>query len=63
MLVAHAEVLRRLLQNVRIELWEDCGHAPQVEMAERFFAAALTFWAEIDTRPDKLPAASVSVGC
>ena len=61
--VAHAEVLRRLLPNVRVELWDGCGHVPQVEMAERFNAAALTFWAEIDTRPDELPAASLSVGC
>ena len=61
--VAHPEELRRLLPNVRVELWDGGGHTPQVEMAERFNAAALTFWAEIDTRPDELPAASLSVGC
>jgi len=46
----HAEVLRRLLPNVEIQLWDRCGHAPQVECSSRFNEAALSFWNRIDQR-------------
>ena len=45
---AHAQALRRLLPGVQVELWDDCGHAPQVECAERFNEAALRFWQRAD---------------
>lgn len=45
---AHADVLRRLLPNVKVEIWERCGHAPMVEMADRFNQTALKFWAGVD---------------
>jgi pimeloyl-ACP methyl ester carboxylesterase len=48
--VAHAEVLWRLLPNVEVQIFDDCGHAPQVEQAERFNASALAFWATLDRR-------------
>jgi pimeloyl-ACP methyl ester carboxylesterase len=44
----HAEPLRRLLPQVEVQLWERCGHAPQVEQAERFNRTALDFWARVD---------------
>jgi pimeloyl-ACP methyl ester carboxylesterase len=47
---AHAEVLRRALPNVEVELWDDCGHAPQVEYAQRFNETALGFWRRLDER-------------
>lgn len=40
---AHAEVLRRL-PNVEVQIWDRCGHAPQVEYSQRFNQAALEFW-------------------
>jgi pimeloyl-ACP methyl ester carboxylesterase len=46
--VAHAEVLRRLLPNVQIQLFDQCGHAPQIECAARFNQAALDFWEQLD---------------
>jgi len=48
--VAHAEVLRRLLPNVQIELFDQCGHVPQIECATRFNQAALDFWEQLDQR-------------
>jgi len=45
---AHAEALRRLLPDVEIDLWERCGHAPQIECAQRFNESALAFWQRID---------------
>ena len=44
----HAEVLRRLLPPVQVEFWAHCGHAPMVEMADRFNQAALKFWARVN---------------
>jgi pimeloyl-ACP methyl ester carboxylesterase len=43
--VAHAEVLRRLLPNVQVQIWQQCGHAPQIEYPAKFNEAALKFWA------------------
>jgi pimeloyl-ACP methyl ester carboxylesterase len=43
--VRHAEVLRRLMPNVEVQIWEDCGHAPQIEYPDKFNTAALNFWA------------------
>jgi pimeloyl-ACP methyl ester carboxylesterase len=48
--VAHAEVLRRLLPVVTVQTFDNCGHAPQVEQADRFNASALAFWATVDGR-------------
>lgn len=45
---AHAEALRRLMPQVEVQTWERCGHAPQIECAQRFNAAALGFWQRID---------------
>jgi pimeloyl-ACP methyl ester carboxylesterase len=41
---AHAEVLRRLLPNAKIEVWDACGHVPQMEHPQRFNETALAFW-------------------
>jgi len=48
--VAHAEVLRRLLPNVQIKLFDQCGHVPQIECAARFNQTALDFWEQLDQR-------------
>jgi pimeloyl-ACP methyl ester carboxylesterase len=45
---AHAQALQRLLPGVQVELWDDCGHAPQIECAARFDEAALAFWQRVD---------------
>jgi pimeloyl-ACP methyl ester carboxylesterase len=42
--VEHAKVLQRLMPNVEIQIFENCGHAPQIEEAEKFNAVALHFW-------------------
>lgn len=41
--VAHAEVLRRLIPNVTVEIWENCGHCPQIEHPKRFNETTLAF--------------------
>jgi len=46
--VAHAETLQRLLPNARTELYDPCGHLPQIECAARFNQAALDFWGALD---------------
>ncbi len=45
---AHAELLGRLLPNAEVQMWEQCGHAPQIEEAQRFNATALAFWERLD---------------
>jgi pimeloyl-ACP methyl ester carboxylesterase len=45
---SHADVLRRLLPQVEVQIWDRCGHAPQVEHAPRFNEAALGFWRRVD---------------
>lgn len=45
---AHAEVLRRTLPNAEVQVWDGCGHAPQIECAQRFNEAALGFWRRLD---------------
>ena len=47
----HAEVLQRLLPNVQVELFDHCGHLPQIERAEKFNEAALSFWDQVDNEP------------
>jgi 4,5:9,10-diseco-3-hydroxy-5,9,17-trioxoandrosta-1(10),2-diene-4-oate hydrolase len=51
--LAHAEALRRLMPNVAIQAWGRCGHAPQIECAQRFNAAALGFWGQLDSGTDE----------
>lgn len=48
---AHAEVLRERLPDVRVQVWEDCGHAPMIECADRFNREALSFMASVEGRP------------
>ncbi|MEP6722876.1 MAG: alpha/beta fold hydrolase [Variovorax sp.] len=45
---AHAEVLARSMPNAEVEIWDRCGHALQVECAQRFNEAALAFWHRLD---------------
>ncbi len=45
----HAEILRRTLPKVEVQIWERCGHAPQVECSQHFNEAALGFWRRVDT--------------
>ncbi|HWH83655.1 MAG TPA: alpha/beta fold hydrolase [Burkholderiaceae bacterium] len=46
----HAEVLRRALPNAEVQIWDRCGHAPQIECAQRFNEVALGFWRQLDLR-------------
>ena len=46
--VAQADILKRLLPHVQVQVFDNCGHVPQVECAERFNEAALRFWATLD---------------
>lgn len=45
---AHAEVLRQALPDVEVQIWNHCGHAPQIENAQRFNEQALGFWRRLD---------------
>lgn len=45
--VAHAEILKRLLPNVELELLDHCGHLPPIEMASVFNELALGFWSRL----------------
>ncbi len=40
---AHAEVLRRMLPTVEVQIWDHCGHAPQIECAQRFNTVVAQF--------------------
>jgi pimeloyl-ACP methyl ester carboxylesterase len=42
--VEHAKVLQRLMPNVEVHIFENCGHLPQVEESEKFNDLALKFW-------------------
>lgn len=46
--VKQADLLKRLLPRVQVQIFDDCGHVPQVECAERFNREVLRFWAGID---------------
>lgn len=46
--IAHAEVLRRMLPNVQVQIWDRCGHAPQIEHLEKFNQTVLEFWRSLD---------------
>jgi pimeloyl-ACP methyl ester carboxylesterase len=48
--VAHAEILRRLLPNVVVEIWENCGHVPQLEHPNRFNETTLKFLKSVEKR-------------
>lgn len=42
--VEHAQVLRESVANVEVQVWDNCGHVPQIECASRFNQTALDFW-------------------
>ena len=46
--VAQGMQLRAMLPNAALQVFDDCGHLPQLEAAERFNASALAFWAGVD---------------
>lgn len=46
----HAEILRERLPNCTIKLYENCGHLPLIEQAERFNADATAFLAGVEGR-------------
>jgi pimeloyl-ACP methyl ester carboxylesterase len=45
---AHAQVLQRLLPNAQIQVWDACGHVPQMEHPQRFNNTALAFWRQAE---------------
>ncbi len=46
--VKQADILKRLLPRVQVQIFDDCGHVPQVECAERFNREVLAFWVSVD---------------
>lgn len=44
--VAHAQVLKTLMPNVQVEVFDHCGHVPQIECADRFNETVLNFWGQ-----------------
>jgi pimeloyl-ACP methyl ester carboxylesterase len=44
---SHAEVLRKHLPKVEVQIWRQCGHVPQIERAAQFNETALRFWADM----------------
>ena len=46
--VKQADVLKRLLLRVEVQIFENCGHVPQVECAPQFNQCVLAFWAKLD---------------
>jgi pimeloyl-ACP methyl ester carboxylesterase len=53
---AHAEILKGLLPNVHVRLFDQCGHLPQIECSEKFNETALAFWDEVDASQNRAPA-------
>jgi pimeloyl-ACP methyl ester carboxylesterase len=47
--VKQADILKRLLPRVQVQVFDNCGHVPQVECAQRFNQEVLQFWARLDT--------------
>jgi pimeloyl-ACP methyl ester carboxylesterase len=45
---AHAEVLRKMMKNIEIQIWDACGHTPQIENAPRFNETSLAFWKRVE---------------
>jgi pimeloyl-ACP methyl ester carboxylesterase len=48
--VSHAEVLQRLLPNVQVRIFDNCGHTPQIELADQFNKEVLDFWGTLEPR-------------
>ena len=42
--VEHAKILQRLMPNIEVHIFDNCGHVPQVEVSEKFNELALKFW-------------------
>jgi pimeloyl-ACP methyl ester carboxylesterase len=51
--VKQADVLKRLLPHVEVQIFENCGHVPQVECASQFNQSVLEFWAKVDAEVAK----------
>jgi 4,5:9,10-diseco-3-hydroxy-5,9,17-trioxoandrosta-1(10),2-diene-4-oate hydrolase len=47
---AHAEVLRERLPDVRVQIWDHCGHVPMIECAHAFQRELLSFAASVEAR-------------
>ena len=47
---AHAEVLRERLPDVRVQIWDGCGHAPMIECAPALHRELLSFAASVEAR-------------
>lgn len=50
-----ASILSRLLPNVQVQVFNNCGHMPQFEMPDRVNSLLLGFWADIDTKSPQPP--------
>jgi pimeloyl-ACP methyl ester carboxylesterase len=45
----HAEVLRKKIRQSEVQIWDNCGHAPQIECSLRFNETALAFWEKLES--------------
>ena len=50
---SHAKVLKEVMPNIEVQIWEQCGYVPQIECAERFNRSALAFWYQVDEQVSK----------
>ena len=48
--VNHAEILRDRLPDAQVQVFDNCGHLPQIECTERFNNSVLDFWNNVDTK-------------
>jgi pimeloyl-ACP methyl ester carboxylesterase len=46
--VSHTEVLQRLLPDVQVRIFDNCGHTLQIELADQFNGEVLNFWGKLD---------------
>lgn len=51
---SHADALKRALPEGEIQVWDRCGHVPQIECAHRFNETAIGFWDGVDSRSETL---------
>ena len=50
--VKQADILKRLLPRVQVQVFDNCGHVPQVECAQRFNQGVLEFWDRLDAEAE-----------
>ena len=44
---SHAEFFRRTMPRAEVQIWDACGHVPQIEYSQRFNETALGFFGRV----------------